>query len=794
MTATDLPPINFDDGFRIVLLPTVDESPNSPASDDSSIRYSHDLDDASSINGLEPESAIEPASQPGIPTHPVPSLQAAFAESLQEVTTGGAEEKPKLKEIPSQARRQKLLDQNREDTPFDAIWRYRPGQKQHEVIKLIAQITFGVYLLLNGMANDDGQVVGILQGHIDEVDEFLEVALDDMAQATLDMNERMKHLQVPLSNMDVLGEMLEDRHFRTEIIDRNEKIDHILARTNVAMKQWDDDIDAGLRCTTAFQGWLVSIKTGSWRSERSHLEDIYEAMKGNAEGWLHAFDEMNSRIQAVNELAIRLMTILAEMQKKTGEVNRQTWVSIGSHTFPLPVTGRDVVPDVVSPNSVSVLSPGASSIYSPLSVDANVTSPAFGLSRAPGSLRSVHSTKRSVLRSNVGSISGSTARNSIHNGSEATPVTGAQTGSRRGSISTVRAVEATALFDVEDLNEFPLPGATPLLPPTRNGTRKAKPGAEPVPRINTSERFLKVEEVEEPPEEPLYILQPRTYTPQPPPTPISPPHSPMMPMLRETIALSEQLDSQRQSVQPFKSESLPQKKRSLRQRISNPPEAIMIPPKFSEQPVQHIVPPAELARYEPEQYEEPVQHYYQNNVSTPTTGTSRAHDSVYGFDAQPQHVHQPSRMVSHSDFTSHPFNPLAGSPYSEHPQFYRPVQASPHSPLQQRPHTAVPGDSYRPSASYPQYIRHQPSRLGGMSMLSSVTTARYTERAATPSSRTQPGDKQLKKKKSAFGWFKKAFSLDEEEKAAFEARKAMRYQDPAPNPNSPKFLDGRRLR
>jgi hypothetical protein len=82
-----------------------------------------------------------------------------------------------------------------------------------------------------------------------------------------------------------------------------------------------------------------------------------------------------------------------------------------------------------------------------------------------------------------------------------------------------------------------------------------------------------------------------------------------------------------------------------------------------------------------------------------------------------------------------------------------------------------------------------------MSMLSNVTTATHDPRAPIPSSASQVGDKSLRKKRSTFGWLKKAFSLDEEEKAAFEARRAKRFDGPQYfDPESPKFLDGRRLR
>lgn len=135
------------------------------------------------------------------------------------------------------------------------------------------------------------------------------------------------------------------------------------------------------------------------------------------------------------------------------------------------------------------------------------------------------------------------------------------------------------------------------------------------------------------------------------------------------------------------------------------------------------------------------------------------------------------------------------SPRSDHQQYYRPVRASPHSPLQQRPHTAVPSDATkRPSAYYPHHQRNQPSRMGGMSTLSTVTTATYQDRPKTPGAMTQGSGKRLKKKKSAFGWLKKAFTMDDDEKAAYEARKVAQNQNGYYTESDPVFLDGRRIR
>jgi hypothetical protein len=71
----------------------------------------------------------------------------------------------------------------------------------------------------------------------------------------------------------------------------------------------------------------------------------------------------------------------------------------------------------------------------------------------------------------------------------------------------------------------------------------------------------------------------------------------------------------------------------------------------------------------------------------------------------------------------------------------------------------------------------------GMSMMSDMTTV------------TENG-KKVKKKRSAFGWLKKAFALDEEEKAAFEERRRRTDWEDRSYYERPrqKWVDGKRVR
>lgn len=131
------------------------------------------------------------------------------------------------------------------------------------------------------------------------------------------------------------------------------------------------------------------------------------------------------------------------------------------------------------------------------------------------------------------------------------------------------------------------------------------------------------------------------------------------------------------------------------------------------------------------------------------------------------------------------------SPRSEQNQFYRPVRASPHSPLQQRPHTATGP----PLQLQQAMLRKQPSQPSSLSTLATDGGRELTPRPDTHHHHHHHQPQQpLKKKKSAFGWLKQAFSLDDEERAQFQARRAMAQPDRYYDANSPRFLDGRRIR
>ncbi|KAF6820741.1 hypothetical protein CSOJ01_00585 [Colletotrichum sojae] len=698
----------------IVLLPPSDglPSPIDESDDEDSQRTptTANIPQIPQRSNLRSNNESPAVGSPKVPRHPIPSMQAAFAESFLEVADGNPAEKPKLKSADAKVRREELISQEREDDLPDMLWRYRPGQQQHELLKLMAQISFGVYLLLNGMANSAAQVVSILQGHIDEVDEFLEVVMEDFEQATKDLKERIDYLRLPMENLEVFEKLLEDRNFRLEIVQGNEKIEHIVARTNIQLEQYDKDVQHGLAATKEFAIYLGQQSTGSWRQDRPDVVDIYAAMKGNTEGWYNAFVELQAQGKELNSLVIKLGKMVAEMSRKAGEA------SIPPFTLPIQGARSD---------------------------EASLNSP-------PSSPPSSRAARRSTLRANSVSGSVSTGRSSSNQTYFEIPLQRpspaaspdrqsthtAHTSHTSHTSHTYQSARTARSTHTSRSNHTTSSSRTTNSFHTINSTYTTTPKLTLDAPDGPASNLPDPEDVGET----LYLLQPRTYTPQPP----EPLPSPMV------------TDSHR--YQPPRETTMPTKRTSLRQRVSlktTPPESIQIPP-----------PPTDLhhaGRESPRHYQAP--------------------DSAYGSD-----IDQRSRYHGTNELSPQVQPPVLPSPRSEH-QFYRPVQASPHSPLQQRPLTAgaQPRSSYAPSGYYPSHQRNVPSRLGGASMLSTVTTMTSDSQA------TASGEKRLKKKRSAFGWLKKAFSLDEEERAVYEQRRQQQTPNMYYDARSPKFLDGKRV-
>ncbi|PQE20335.1 hypothetical protein CJF30_00001665 [Rutstroemia sp. NJR-2017a BBW] len=643
-----------------------------------------------------------------VPKHPIASMQGAFAESMQEAAQTPRQKTPKVGDAVT--RRKILLDQDISEDTQSMRWQRKPGQKYHELWKLMAQISFGIYLLLNGIAKDEEQVMSILQGHVDEVDGFLEMTLEDFDLAQTDIEERLKYLKLPLENISIFDAMLEDRAFRSQIVSGNEKIEHVITRTATAMKSTLVDAQQGMDACKEFTIYLAEEQDNeTWRLLRPNMGRVFDAMCGNVEGWHKAYVSIQTKGNNLGVALVQLGSIVAEMDRRAAEISRES---------------RQVIAEPSTSFSFST----------PAHIQSNAT---------------VYDQKPSK-------------RSQPYNSSNTSDITG-------------------ILLEPEDSDSL--------------------------------------SEEEEP--EPLYTLKPHTYSPilqptvyTPKPSPRSspkPPEPTLQPKLQPAPEVKRKSSIRKRFSLKRKDELSNESPIEMGSRITTVVDSSVDPYWGPRQYVnsrdRSSPSPVPVEQRRPSTTSTTRETKRENTVSVPrrpelnvNTPPSRGVDSAYCSDLDPpfpvrsmqQSLASPSSLQSPLSSTSAPgllttrdVPPIMSREFLPSPrsdkQFFRPVNASPHSPLQ-RPWTAAPMNHNERAQSSLGTRPHAPSRMG-MSMMSDMTTV------------TMEDGKKVKKKRSAFGWLKKAFSLSEEERAEYEERRRRQEPDPYYEQRPPRqFLDGKRIR
>ncbi|KAF2144581.1 uncharacterized protein K452DRAFT_296010 [Aplosporella prunicola CBS 121167] len=273
------------------------------------------------------------------PVHPIACMQAAFEESIMESLEPVSESEEKRKHQQdkggggggsAKARRQRMLDEDEYNGSYTAQWRMKPSAKYHPLWKLVAQISFGVHLLNQQLAKSDEEVSNILKMHVQEVDVFLENTTEDFDLALADIQERINYLKLPLEHVNIFDIMLDDRQFRTSIVEGNEKIEKIVERTARAMNDALLDVEKGMEATEELSRYLQRIG-GEWTDGDDELCGIYDAMCGNSEGWLECLQTLQTKGNDLGIALVQLGSILNEMTKRAGVASRR---SIIAHRAP----------------------------------------------------------------------------------------------------------------------------------------------------------------------------------------------------------------------------------------------------------------------------------------------------------------------------------------------------------------------------------------------------------------------------------------------------------------------------
>jgi hypothetical protein len=261
------------------------------------------------------------------PQHPIPTMQGAFEESMLETLQDNDGVAKEYAKADSLARRRMLLESQTYERTVAGRWKQKQDENFHPLWKLVAQISFGMHLLHQGLAKSDDEVIKILQTHVDEIDGFLERTTEDLDLAQRDINERIRYLKLPLEHGDVFDNMLMDRKFRSAILDGNEKIEHIVDRTSIALRDTLKDVKKGFDGTRELARYFRKLDK-TWENQTEEHMGVYAAMMGNTEGWTTAYIDLQNKGNVLHDSLTELSTIIAEIQRRVGIASRKNIVLI----------------------------------------------------------------------------------------------------------------------------------------------------------------------------------------------------------------------------------------------------------------------------------------------------------------------------------------------------------------------------------------------------------------------------------------------------------------------------------
>lgn len=187
-------------------------------------------------------------------------------------------------------------------------------------------MTFGVHLLAKSLAKSEASVMKILQKHVNELDGFLERTTEDFLIVRLDVRTRIQYLSLPLGNLDVFDEMLEDRNFRLSVVAYNDQIEHAIERFTLAGTDSLKDLQKAKEAMGALWFYFRQLTDEDCFKSES-LKAFHQAMMDNMEGWIVAISKLRRQGTALQKALTQLGLATTEMQRRVGIASRKDVVS-----------------------------------------------------------------------------------------------------------------------------------------------------------------------------------------------------------------------------------------------------------------------------------------------------------------------------------------------------------------------------------------------------------------------------------------------------------------------------------
>jgi hypothetical protein len=265
------------------------------------------------------------------PIHPLPSMQAAFEESMLDATgeTGFVPFKTPNRGV--KTRQQLLCRDGDADEPswnytYNCHWRRHPTGKFHPLLKTIAQIVFGVHLLHQRLEKSTADVADILLKHVNELDSFLQRANEDVEQSLKDMLFRHKCLRVPMEHVNEFDRLLDDRAYRSSLLDGNVTIERTINRMSQLLNDYLIDISTYRDANHELELYLRDIGD-EWAYHNEDVGRIYSAMCGNTGGWAQFLQSLVTKAERLGVVLVQVTSYCNEIEKRCGAASRRSLVS-----------------------------------------------------------------------------------------------------------------------------------------------------------------------------------------------------------------------------------------------------------------------------------------------------------------------------------------------------------------------------------------------------------------------------------------------------------------------------------
>jgi hypothetical protein len=270
------------------------------------------------------------------------SMQAAFDESIRDADAratndqassddGRASDDATSGEDPLD----RLITRRYLDNAYDPSGSSNPRMgKHHPLLKLVAQIIFGLQLLCHKQARSAAEAIRILENHVRSIDHFLNRTREDVERANEIASKRIPHFQRELLHLSVSVQTAAGKdadQTRKEMLEWETEIRDIVRKTTAfkntivrdldicedVLMQLRDYLDSVMSSDAA--KWLFPSPATAFGSGNSsskvrnsrlttddnmeehdvpvaHIVEVFTGMRTNEEGWLRASQEFAGKL------------------------------------------------------------------------------------------------------------------------------------------------------------------------------------------------------------------------------------------------------------------------------------------------------------------------------------------------------------------------------------------------------------------------------------------------------------------------------------------------------------------